>query len=169
MTDRNSQFLFKRNFKEIEQSSQVLCQRFSTERRDLTASLLTLIKIREKSVTPIRQPKILLLGYPMQEKSKLAQLLAEKFDLNLISMRYILEERRNKLKAYGNESHEILKQKLQVPDEFASSLIQHEIKSAASQLKGWLMEGFPRNRKQLAVYEKFRELPAFVKKIKFRY
>ena len=106
-----------------------------------------------------------MLGYPMIRKTKVAENLAAAFDLSLISVRRILEARRDTKQKYGGESHQIISAKLEIPDHMISTLVQAELRSAKSQLKGWLLEGFPRSSKQLAIYESFREFPAFVKKI----
>lgn len=87
-----------------------------------------------------------------------AERLATAFDVALISSGYLLQEEIREGTAIGKLVREYVDQGMLVPDDLVNAVILRKIKRFATQEKGFVLEGYPRNVEQAAALEKIAKV-----------
>ena len=90
---------------------------------------------------------VVLLGAPGTGKGTQARLLAEKYNLSILSTGEILRNAINKKTKLGLQIKEVMNSGGLVPDDMVSPLIENELKKKASN-NGYILDGFPRTLAQ---------------------
>lgn len=92
--------------------------------------------------------RLVLLGPPGAGKGTLAALLKESMGLVHISTGDMLREEMKKETAAGREAKKFIEKGELVPDEFVIRLIEKKLASDKRVAHGYMLDGFPRTRKQ---------------------
>ncbi len=92
--------------------------------------------------------RLVLLGPPGAGKGTLAALLKESLKLVHISTGDMLREEMKKETPTGREAKKFIEKGELVPDEFVSRLIETKLTSDQRVAHGYMLDGFPRTRKQ---------------------
>lgn len=82
------------------------------------SKIMNCVKLRMKSITPAKQPKIILFSHPARTELRThLKNVADYFDLKRVSLEHVLIDQRDKLKRLGPNCHEVLTKQLEVPDD----------------------------------------------------
>lgn len=92
--------------------------------------------------------KLVLLGPPGAGKGTLAALLKDSLKLVHISTGDMLREEMKKGTDIGRQAKQFIDKGELVPDEFVISLIEGKLSSGRQVQRGYMLDGFPRTRKQ---------------------
>jgi len=96
--------------------------------------------------------RLVLLGAPGAGKGTQAKKIAQKFKISHISTGNILRNEINNDTELGRKACNFVKQGKLVPDEMIIEIIKKELEGKRS-VKGFLMDGFPRNLKQAKMFQ----------------
>lgn len=101
---------------------------------------------------------LILFGPPGSGKGTQAARIAERYQLRHLSTGDMLREELRKESALGKEAKRFIDEGRLVPDEVIIGMISDQIDATASQVKGYLFDGFPRTEAQAEALDNLLEL-----------
>jgi adenylate kinase len=101
---------------------------------------------------------LILFGPPGSGKGTQAARIAERYQLRHLSTGDMLREELRKESALGKEAKRFIDEGRLVPDEVIIGMISDQIDATASQVKGYLFDGFPRTGAQAEALDNLLEL-----------
>lgn len=108
-----------------------------------------IMKLRGKSNTPRRPPKVLIVGAPGSGKSTLGKLIAAKFGLVHVSTAGLLNGEIASNTALGKSAAQLMQEGQLVPDGDIVKLIERRVSQQDCRANGWILEGFPKTESQM--------------------
>jgi adenylate kinase len=100
--------------------------------------------------------RIVMLGPPGSGKGTRAQIISERYDIPIISTGDILREAAEKETERGRKIRKILDRGNLVPSEIVNELVKESLESRNTE-KGYILDGYPRNKDQARALEKTLE------------
>jgi len=108
-----------------------------------------LLKLKPAQHIPKRAPRILICGPPGSGRTLQAAKIAERYQLVHVTNMYKNEI--NKKTEEGKRLRAAVKKGEPIPDDFMAASIKDRIDKEDCQINGWVMEGFPASKSQIAL------------------
>jgi len=109
-----------------------------------------------------RPPRILLLGPPSSGKTTIAELLAKRYRLTLVSAGNLLEEEIKGKTVKGQIAIELMEKGEEVSDKVMGKIVEERLNQPDCKVNGWVLEGFPLNEAQARILKQERHTPSTV-------
>jgi len=135
---------------------------FGKSKEKLFDEVTSILGYRIKDKAPLRPPRIILSGLQGMQTSKIAQTIADRFGLVNISAGQILRREVEQKTPLGEIISEYLNRGEFVPDDLICGLVYNQLCKSESRVFGWILDGFPLNKKQLAKFANWDLNPHFV-------
>ena len=108
-----------------------------------------LLKLKPAQHIPKRAPRILLCGPPGSGRTLQAAKIAEKYQL--VHVASMEKNEINKKTEEGKRLRAAIKKGQSIPDDILGPAIKERIDKEDCQINGWIMEGFPASKSQIAL------------------
>eukprot|EP00826_Nyctotherus_ovalis_P006902 TRINITY_DN11687_c0_g2_i1.p1 TRINITY_DN11687_c0_g2~~TRINITY_DN11687_c0_g2_i1.p1 ORF type:complete len:138 (-),score=35.01 TRINITY_DN11687_c0_g2_i1:36-449(-) len=118
------------------------------------------MKLRGKSNTPRRPPKILIVGAPGSGKSTLSKLIAAKFGLVYVSTAGLLNGEIANNTEVGKAAAQLMQEGQLISDGDIVKLIERRLSRQDCKTNGWILEGFPKTESQMNML-KIMKIPMY--------
>lgn len=109
-----------------------------------------------------RPPRILLLGPPGAGKTTVAELLAKRYSLALVSAENLLEGEIKAKTPRGQIAAEMMEKGEEVSDKVMGKMVEERLSQADCKVNGWVLEGFPLNEAQARILKQQKHTPSTV-------
>lgn len=131
-------------------------------REEIIETIARLLKYRIRNKQPKRSHRIIVGGCPGSGRSTLSKSLAAKYQLEYVSTRQLLMHQIQQQTAIGKNIQAQVAAGELVNDEIVISLVNERIQQRDCKMKGFILDGFPKNMNQLYSLEDMRVQPTMV-------
>lgn len=121
-----------------------------------------MLRIRYKSDSPRRPPRVILLGPPGSGRSTQARIISKRFGLVHICTRTLIRAEIKKKPELAQLIQNCMLQGTLVPDSLVIPLIEARLKSSDCRVNGWILDGFPQSEAQINLLKSLRIRPSLV-------
>lgn len=129
---------------------------------DVVTDLNRLLELRCKSGAPRRPPRIILAGPPGSGKYTQAKLAADAYGIIHVSVNELLKKEIAINRELGKTISAALDAGDEVPDHVVNRIIESRLSQTDCRVNGWILEGFPKSKAQVALLKGMSIKPAIV-------
>lgn len=115
--------------------------------------LSRVLKLKNKSLSSRKPPRVILLGPPCSKKSEIANAIAQKYSIVHVSLSSLLNA---EIRKSNDNSKSILSQMDRgdlVDNKYVLKLLEERLFASDAMINGWILTGFPKNSAQLKFIE----------------
>jgi adenylate kinase len=131
-------------------------------KNQLIDDIARLLKIKIKSNSPRKPPRVLLFGMRGSGRKSQAAKIADKFGLVYVSTSNIIKAEISKKEKLGQEIASYTLKGEMVPDEIVANLVERRLRQTDCQVNGWILTGFPATENQITLFNSMKFAPSSI-------
>ena len=131
-------------------------------KNQLIDDIARLLKIKIKSNSPRKPPRVLLFGMRGSGRKSQASKIADKFGLVYVSTSNLIKAEISKKEKLGQEIAAYVLKGEMVPDEIVANLVERRLRQTDCQVNGWILVGFPATESQITLFNSMKLLPSSI-------
>ena len=120
----------------------------------VTSTIARMARRQPPTLRPFAPPRLVIFGVPGSGKGTQAELVARRYGVRHISTGTILRSEISRRTVLGQRARRYLAAGKLVPDSVTNALVAKHLRTATVRRRGFILDGYPRTRRQLNALER---------------